>query len=101
MIDSHEQLEYFRRAVKLLGGGRATAARLGVNERTIRDIRSGARALHTGFLRDVSAQLLALADDCRATERKLSPAFAVNLTHDQATKKPHGHAYHLRATAED
>lgn len=100
MIDPAEQLETFRRAVALLGGQRATAARLGLNERTIRDICKGRRALHVGYLRHVSAYLVALADQCRLIERKLSPAFGANLTQDQATKRPHGHAYHLRARAE-
>lgn len=85
-IDDADQLEAFRAAVDELGGQRATAALLKVHERTIRDIVApeGRRQLHTGFLRDVAAALVAKADRCRALERRLSPAFVSNLTADQA-----------------
>lgn len=85
-IDDEAQLEAFREAVEELGGQRETARLLNVHERTIRDIVSPEprRKLHAGFLRDVSAALIAKADRCRALERRLSPAFAANLTAEQA-----------------
>jgi DNA-binding transcriptional regulator YdaS (Cro superfamily) len=83
-VDSEAQLEAFRAGVEELGGQRATADLFGVNERTIRDVVSGRRKLHTGFLRDMAAQLIAKADRCRTLEKRLSPAFVANLTAEQA-----------------
>jgi hypothetical protein len=85
--DPDTQLAQFTRAVELLGGQRATARYLKVSERTIRFLLAGERALHDGWLRDVSAALIAHADECRQMERQLSPAFASNLTAEQARRQ--------------
>lgn len=89
MPDPKTQLEDFALAVELLGGQRATARALGIHERSVRALIAGpdqpfGRALHDGFLRDAAAALLAHAEACRALERRLSPAFAANLTPAQA-----------------
>lgn len=95
MIDPEEQLKTFRLAVTLLGGQRSAAAAMtavsgmSMNERTMRALWGGERTLHEGYLRDIAKALIAHADACRMIERKLSPAFAGNLTTDQATKPPH------------
>lgn len=80
------QLELFRQAVQLLGGQHATARYLGMNERQIRFLVKGERPLHDGFLRDISAALIRHADACKAMERRLSPAFAANLTVEQEAR---------------
>lgn len=98
MIDPIEQLDTFRAAVELLGGQRAAAramhavSGMSMNERTMRALCSGERTLHAGYLRDIARALIAHADNCRAIERKLSPAFADNLTQAQATRPKHPHA---------
>lgn len=85
-ISDQDQLEAFRAGVEELGGMRETARLFGVNERTLRDIVQDPprRKLHTGFMRDLAAQLIAKADRCRALERRISPAFEANLTAEQA-----------------
>lgn len=98
MIDPITQLDDFRRAVELLGGQRAAAramsdsSGISMNERTMRSLCSGERNLHAGYLRDIARALIAHADACRIMERKLSPAFAANLTQTQATKPKHPRA---------
>ena len=88
MPDPATQLEIFAHAVDLLGGQRATARALGIHERSVRALlagpEAGGRALHDGFLRDIAKALLAHAEACRLAERRLSPAFAANLTLAQA-----------------
>lgn len=74
-------------AVELLGGQRAAARKLGIAERTMRALMSGERKIHDGFLADMSKALLDHAEACRRAERKLTPAFAANLTVDQFTKR--------------
>jgi len=81
--DPATQLEHFRRAVELLGGSRSAARALNVSERTISRLLSGSMTLHDGFLADMAAALIALADEARALERRLSPAFAANLIEGQ------------------
>lgn len=94
-MDPQDQLELFRDAVALLGGSRTAAARLGVAERTVTRLLAGETTLHTGFLADMAKALLDHAEACRAMERRLSPAFADNLTEAQRTARPHGNAFHL------
>lgn len=93
-----EQLEFFQQAVQLLGGQRATARYLDTNERQVRFLMAGDRPLHDGFLRDIAKALIAHADACRELERKLSPAFAANLTPQQAARqgKPDARRYDQR-----
>jgi hypothetical protein len=99
-IDSETQHANFVAAVELLGGQRETARKLGVHETTVRDIVKGRRKLHEGFLRDVAGLLLALADEARQLERRISPAFASNLTPDQYANagKPDGRRHGARRT---
>lgn len=85
-IQSHTQLQLFNQACDLLGGNRATAQLLGINERNVRYLRAGDRKLHDGYLRDVSAALIKHAQQCRELERQLSPAFSNNLTQRQAER---------------
>jgi len=84
------QLARFKAAVELLGGSRSAARAIGVNERTITRLLAGTSALHAGFLEDTAKALIVHADQCRAIERLISPAFAQNLTSDQVEHKPHG-----------
>lgn len=86
-IDTQTQLTHFTEACELLGGNHAAARELKVSERTIRFLRAGERNLHDGFLRDISAALIRRADQCRALERRISPAFAANLTERQAERQ--------------
>lgn len=78
-MDQKTQLELFSRAVTALGGQQATARALDMSDRSLRMLLSGDRRLHAGILEDIANALLAHADECRALERKLSPAFAGNL----------------------
>lgn len=88
-IDPDSQLARFRKAVELLGGVRSAARALDCQERTIYGLVYGQRQLHDGWLRDMAAALIARAEECRALERLISPAFAANLTEAQQTTKPH------------
>lgn len=92
MPDPATQLEIFAHAVDLLGGQRATARALGIHERSVRALlagpEAGGRALHDGFLRDIAEALLDHAEACRLAERRLSPAFAANLTPQQQAANP-------------
>lgn len=85
-MDQKTQLELFSHAVTLLGGNTATARELGMNERSVRFILDGTRRPHAGILEDMAKALIRRADECREVERKLSPAFAANLT--EAQEKP-------------
>lgn len=99
-ITDETQLIRFREAVRLLGGQRAAARALGASDRTIRGLCAGERPLHDGFLRDTAAALISHADKCRLLERGLSPAFAANLTEDQAERrgKPDARRFDQRST---
>lgn len=88
-MDQKTQLEKFTRAVTLLGGQQATARALDMSDRSVRMLLSGQRRLHAGILEDIGKALLAHADECRALERHLSPAFAGNLT---STNRPPLHS---------
>lgn len=70
----------FREAVSLLGGIRRTAALLNRHERSVRRMMKGEKPLHDGWTEIISAALIDHADQCRALERQLSPAFAANRT---------------------
>jgi Spy/CpxP family protein refolding chaperone len=96
MIDPIAQLERFMEAARLLGGQRAAAAILGINERTMRRIAAGQIDLHEGYLRDIATALLDRATACRELERQLSPQFHANLTPEQRAGPSHHAAYHLR-----
>lgn len=91
--DPKTQLETFALAVELLGGQRATARALGIHERSVRALLAGpdeptGRALHDGVLQVIAEALIDHAEACRLAERRLSPAFAVNLTPNQAAANP-------------
>lgn len=88
-MDQQTQLEYFTRAVALLGGQQATSRALDMSDRSLRMLLSGDRRLHAGILEDIAKALLTHADECRALERKLSPAFASNRTEAQAKPPLH------------
>lgn len=96
--DPADQLALFSLAVDLLGGQRATARALDIGERTVRGLCSGERPLHDGFLRDAAAALIEHANRCRALERRISPAFAANLTEDQRARqsKPDARRYDVK-----
>lgn len=87
-MDNDTQRDLFSRAVQLLGGQQATAAALGINDRSVRMLLQGERRLHPGILEDLCKALIAHADECRRIERKLSPAFASNRT-DEQDRPPH------------
>ena len=95
------QLDYFHHAVAALGGQRAAARYLNVSERNVRFLLAGDRELHDGYLRDIAAALIQHADKCRALERQISPAFAANLTAEQAARqgKPDARRYDNREPA--
>jgi hypothetical protein len=104
--DRTDQLQLFREAVTLLGGQRAAARYLDTNERTVRALcgdpaSPNSRELHDGWLRDIGRALLEHAGHCKALERRLSPAFAANLTADQLARqgKPDGRRFDARETA--
>jgi hypothetical protein len=86
-IDPETQRQRFWQGVNLLGGIRPAARILDCNERTLRALCDGSRTLHDGWLRDLAAALIAHADKCRAHERRISPAFAANLTEEQRNGK--------------
>lgn len=94
--DPDSQLARFRKAVQLIGGVKSAARELDVSDRTIYGLIYAKRDLHDGFLRDMAAALIRHADQCRALERQISPAFVGNLTADQQTAKPHGNRYDRR-----
>lgn len=73
-------------AVELLGGIRAAARALPCNERTMRALCSGERKIQDGHLADMAKALIAHAEACRFVEKKLTPAFASNLTAPQLAK---------------
>lgn len=87
------KLQLFTQACDLLGGNKAAAEALGMSDRSLRYLFDGTRPLHTGLLGDISKALLAHADQCRAIERQLSPAFAENST---GLPAPHGHSAHAQ-----
>jgi hypothetical protein len=89
-IPPETQLDTFRLAVDALGGIRPAARKIGVTERTMGRLLSGASPLHTGFLADIGTALLDQAQTCRALERRLNPAFISNLTADQRIEKRDG-----------
>ncbi|HQS70033.1 MULTISPECIES: hypothetical protein [unclassified Novosphingobium] len=88
-MDQTTQLKYFTRAVALLGGQQATSRALNMSDRSVRMLLAGNRRLHAGILEDLGRALIAHADECRALERKLSPAFASNRTEAQAKPPLH------------
>lgn len=88
-MDPKTQLELFSRAVALIGGNTATARELGMSERSVRFLLDGTRRPHAGILEDMAKALIRRADECRALERQLSPAFAGNLTELQAKRPLH------------
>ena len=88
-MDQQTQQEYFARAVQLLGGQQATSRALNMSDRSVRMLLAGERRLHAGILEDMAKALIAHADECRTLERKLSPAFAGNLTEAQARPALH------------
>lgn len=92
-LTADEQRARFVEAVELLGGQRATATALQVNERTVRMLCKGDRPLHTGWLRDVAELLIRRATDCRQLERQLNPFFAANRLPEQGEERPDARRY--------
>lgn len=82
-----EQLELYQAAVDAIGGIRPHARYLGISERHGGRLYSGARALHDGILEDTAAALLKHAELCKQLERRISPAFAGNLTAEQLERQ--------------
>jgi hypothetical protein len=80
MIDPTRQLNQFLEGVRLLGGQRAAASVLGINERTMRRICAGDSPLHAGFFRDMATALLDRANHCRELEREIASLFGDNPT---------------------
>jgi hypothetical protein len=99
MITPVIQLDDFRKAIRLLGGGRATADALGVSDRHIRHVLAGKRELHAGILADVDDALARRANDRRDLRRRLSPVFERNLTSEQSERPIHGNSAHARQAA--
>lgn len=93
IITPQQQHALFVDAVEALGGQRRVAKILDVTDRTVRGLVSGDRALHTGYLRDISRALLGHADLCRALERGLNPLFSKNLTENQRAERPDARRY--------
>lgn len=98
IISPEDQHRRFIAAVTALGGQANTARVLGVTDRTVRDLVSGKRAIHTGFLRDIAGALLGHAEYCRQLERDLTPLMHKNLTEAQRNERPD--ARRARADAE-
>lgn len=86
-MDIETQRQYFADAVTALGGQQATSRLLNLSDRTLRMLLAGQRRIHAGHLEDIAKALIERADLCRALERKLSPAFAQNLS-DAQSKPP-------------
>jgi hypothetical protein len=78
-----EQLAYFRQGTELLGGQRATAARLNIADRTVRMLLAGDRQLHLGFIRDMHDALIEHGRQCRLLATKIDPMFIANRTEAQ------------------
>jgi hypothetical protein len=97
MIDPATQHQRFLAAIDLLGGQRATARAIGINDRTLRALIAGEKNLHQGYLQDIATALQHHADACREAERQLSPLFTANLTQHQQDTPLHGHARARRA----
>lgn len=88
-MDPTTQRQLFADAVAALGGQRPASRALDMSERSVRMLIAGERRLHVRILEDIARALLAHADHCRALERKLSPAFATNLSELQAKPPLH------------
>lgn len=88
-MDKITQLALLSRAVTRLGGQQQTAKILEISDRSLRYLLSGERRLHADQLERISNALIAQADECRAIERQLSPAFAQNLSEAQARPRLH------------
>lgn len=84
-----EQIQLAGEAARLLGSQARLAEALGINDRNTRYILAGKKRLHEIHLQKISAALLDHADQCRALERKLNPAFAANRTEAQARPPLH------------
>ncbi len=100
-MEPAEQLDLFRQSVAAIGGTQRAAVRLGISTRHLERLMAGKSDLHVGLLRDVAAALLTHADACKALERRLSPAFAANLTPDQRDRPPHGRASNRNAARKE
>lgn len=92
-----EQIEFAREAADLLGSQAMLAKALGINERNTRYILTGRKRLHELHLQKICAALLDHADNCRALERKLNPAFTANRTEAQARPPLHAGKHQLQA----
>lgn len=89
-MDNETQLKLFADAVAALGGQQATSRALNMSDRSVRMLLAGDRRLHVGILEDMAKALINHADHCRMLERKLSPAFAGNLSEAQRRPALHG-----------
>lgn len=82
-IDPDTQHALFREAVDAIGGQAAAARVIPCNVRHAGRLYSGASPLHAGILENMARALISHADRCRQLERRISPAFAANLTERQ------------------
>lgn len=95
-MTTEEQIQLAGDAARLLGSQARLAQALGINERNTRYILSGRKRLHELHLQKISAALIAHAEECRALERKLNPAFAANRTEAQARPPLHAGKHQLQ-----
>lgn len=68
----------FCAGIALLGGQRAGARALNINERTMRALYNGTRGIHDGYMRDLTAALEAHARACRDLAKRTDPLFVAN-----------------------
>ncbi len=95
-LSKETQLATFAAGVALFGSVEHAARRMAINVRTLRYLLNARRALHDGHCRALAAALVALAAEARALEKRISPAFAANLTEKQQTAAPHGNRFDRR-----
>ena len=92
-----QQVQEFAMAVQMLGGIRQAARLLDCTERTVRDLTHGTRAIHRGWMEDMTRQLRDHASLCQHLARQLDPLFTANLTADQRAEKPDGRRLRSKA----
>jgi DNA-binding transcriptional regulator YdaS (Cro superfamily) len=91
-ITYEQRRQHFIAAVNLLGGQAKAAARLDIAERTMRDLVSGRRHIHDGFMADITTALYDRERMCRELARKTDPLFIAN----RVSPPPRGGASHRR-----
>lgn len=79
-ITPAQQHARFVQGLALLGGKKPAATYLQCSERQVHYLVTGERAITPRWLERLARALIAHADQCREFERRISPAFASNLT---------------------